>query len=129
MIKCVKHNPGFTLVELLIAVFVLAGAISGVLLLFSVSMMSSELAWDTTVATSHAEHILEEMQSHDSLPAILAVDWENWVVGQGLNTLPQEAIDIAFMDSSSNPLDVRVNVHWMRKSRANEVTLKTKIAK
>ena len=125
----IKNNRGFTLVELLIAVMILAGTISGILLLFSASMASSELAWDTTVATTHAEHILEEMQSRDSLSAILSADWNNWVIGQGLNTLPQETIDIVFADNSGNPLDVRVRVHWVRKLRVNEVMLKTKITK
>lgn len=120
---------GFTLVELLIAVMVLAGAISGVLLLFSASMASSDLAWDTTVATSHAEYVLEEMQSRDSLPSIIDSDWKAWTAGQGLNTLPQETVEVVFADKSSDPLDVQVNVDWVRKSRASNVTLKTKITK
>ena len=124
-----KCACGFTLVELLIAVLVLAGAISGALLLFSASMVSSEFAWDTTVATSHAEHVLEEMQSRDTLSSILGVDWRAWTVGQGLNTLPQETVEVVFADKNSNPLDVQVNVDWVRKSRVNNITLKTKIAK
>jgi prepilin-type N-terminal cleavage/methylation domain-containing protein len=124
-----SHNRGFTLVELLISVMILAGAISGVLLLFSASMASSEFAWDTTVATSHAEHILEEMQSRDSLAAILSADWKSWTAGQGMDTLPGETVGIHFADKASNPLDVQVTVNWLRKSRSNELTLKTKIAK
>ena len=108
---------------------VLAGAISGVLLLFSASMASSDLAWDTTVATSHGEHVLEEMQSRDSLPSILEVDWKAWAAGQGLNTLPRETVEVVFADTNSNPLGVQVSVDWVRKSRAGNITLKTRITK
>ena len=44
-----KRNKGFTLVELLIAVLILVVTIGGVLLLYVTSMISSQLAWDTTV--------------------------------------------------------------------------------
>ncbi len=125
----VKNKKGFTLVELLIAVFILSVAIGGVLLLYVTSMMSSQLAWDTTVATSHAEYVLEEAQTHDSIDEILRFNWKGWANGQGLNTLPNESIDVSFSDLSNKLLDMRVTVHWSRKSRAHNVALKTKIAK
>jgi len=124
-----KQNKGFTLVELLLAVMILAGAIGGALLLFTSSMISSEQAWDTTIATSHGDHILEEMQTLDSLEAILAINWKDWITQQRLNTLPDEVIDIAFSDSDSNLLDIQIKVRWTRKSRANHIALKTKLTK
>ena len=125
----VRQNKGFTLVELLLAVMILAGAISGILLLFTTSMISSEQAWDTTVATSHADHVLEEMQNRESLNDILAVDWYIWAADQRLTTLPDEIIDVTFKDHSSDPIDVEVKVSWVRKSRKNDLVLKTKITK
>ena len=124
-----RRKKGFTLVELLLAVFILTWAIGGVLLLYASSMISSQLAWDTIVATSHAEHILEEMQTRDSLGDILAVNWGSWAGGQGLNTLPDETIDVSFTDSDTNLLGVGVTVNWIRKSRTRHVDLKTKITK
>ena len=124
-----KHLRGFTLVELLLAVMILAGAIAGALLLFTSSMISSDQAWDTTIATSHGEHILEAMQALDSLEAIVAMNWQDWIARQKLNTLPEEAIDIIFSDPDSNLLGIRINVHWTRKSRANQIVLQTKLTK
>jgi len=124
-----KRNKGFTFVELLIAVFILAVTIGGVLLLYVTSMISSQLAWDTTVATSHAEYILEEAQRSDSIGDILVMNWKGWADGQGLNTLPGEAIDIVFSEPSSNLLDMQVTVNWTRKLREHGVTLVTKVAK
>jgi len=120
---------GFTLVELLIAVFILAGAISGVLLLYTTSMISSQLAWDTTVATIHGEHVLEEMQSRDSLDSILTNNWESWVEEQRLNTLPEEIIEVTFADPNIDPLDIQVQVDWVRKSRLHNITINTKMTK
>jgi prepilin-type N-terminal cleavage/methylation domain-containing protein len=124
-----KQKKGFTLVELLIAVFILSGAISGVLLLYTNSIVSSQQAWDTTVATSHGEHVLEEMLARDTLDSVLAVNWEGWVVGQRLNTLPDEVIKVTFADPDSDPLEVEVRIDWLRKSRIHNVTLNSKITK
>lgn len=124
-----KRNKGFTLVEVLLAVLILSGAIGGALLLYVSSMVSSQLAWDTTVATSHAEYVLEEMQTRESLDDILTVNWKGWATGQGLDTLPDEGMDIMFGDAKANPLDIQVRVDWVRKSRANHIILKTKITK
>ena len=124
-----KQKKGFTLVELLIAVFILSGAISGVLLLYTTSIVSSQQAWDTTVATSHGEHVLEEMLARDTLDSVLAVNWEGWVVGQRLNSLPDEVIKVTFADPDSDPLEVEVRIDWLRKSRIHNVTLNSKITK
>lgn len=123
------RSKGFTLVELLIAVLILAVTIGGVLLLYVTSMMSSQLAWDKTTAVTHAEYVLEEAQRSDSIGAILVMDWESWADMQGLNTLPEENIDIVFSEPSTNLLEMQVTVNWTRKLRENNVTLITKIAK
>lgn len=125
----INSQKGFTLVEVLMAVLILAGAIGGALLLCVTSMASSELAWDTTVATSHAEHILEEMQARDSVHEIVSKNWEGWVEEQGLTSLPDEKIDVAFNDLKNTPVGIGVTVHWKRKSREHQITLNTELAK
>lgn len=129
MMNLSNNKQGFTLVELLIAVLILAMAIGGVLLMYVTSMMSSQLAWDSTVAMSHAEYVLEEAQTQDSIDEILKFNWKDWAEGQGLNTLPGEKINVVFSDVKNNILDMRVAVHWVRKDRKNDITLRTKLAK
>jgi prepilin-type N-terminal cleavage/methylation domain-containing protein len=124
-----KRKKGFTLVELLMAVFVLAVGIMGILLLYTNSMLSSEFAWDMTTATSHAEYILEEMQARESLNDIRSTNWGMWAQKQGLNTIPHETIAVDFPHVSGNPLDILVTVSWKRKLRTNHITLKTKMTK
>ncbi len=124
-----KQNKSFTLVELLVAAYILLIGICGILALFVNTMTSTELAWDTTVATSHAQYILEEMQNKKTLADIQTVDWYQWAQEQKLNTLPQETFTVTYTDPTSDPLDIQVVDQWQRKSRTNNVTLRTKLTK
>ena len=109
--------------------YILLVGIGGVLLLYTNSMNSSVNAWDTTIATSHAENILEEMQLKSSLADIQTTPWQEWIDNQQILTLPQEEIDVNFKDSTVNLLDIEVIVSWQRSSRINQVTLQTTLTK
>ena len=123
------RNKGFTFIELLMAVFILSVGISAVLMLYTSSMLSAANAWDMTVATSNAEHILEEMQARDSLADIVNTDWALWAADHGLNTLPKEAFSIDFADPMSDPLNIQITVSWQRQLRTNQIILKTRLTK
>lgn len=123
------QKNGFTLIEVLLAVFILSVGISAVLMLYTSSMLSAANAWDMTVATSNAEHMLEEMQARSSLADIVHTDWARWAEDHGLNTLPQEAFSIDFADPTSDPLNIQITVSWQRKLRTNQVILKTRLTK
>ena len=120
---------GFTLIELLVSVFILTVGIVSTLLFFTGAMISTELARDTTVAATHGEYLLEEMQTRPSLSEIITTNWAAWAQNEGLNVLPDETFNIYFSDQFSNPLDVQATVSWTKKARTNNFTLKTKITK
>ena len=111
------------------AAFILTAAIGGTLLFFSQAMISAELSRDVTLATSHAEYILEEMQQSNALEEIVTKDWNQFAVEKGLNTLSGETVAVRFTNEFSNPVDVQVTVGWMKGERASKVTLDTKITK
>ena len=123
------RNKGFTFIELLLAVFILSVGISAVLMLYTGSMLSAAAAWDMTVATSNAEHMLEEMQARDSLADIVNTDWPRWAQDQGLNALPKETFGVAFADPASDPLNIQITVNWQRQLRTNQIILKTRLTK
>jgi len=123
------RNKGFTFIELLLAVFILSVGISAVLMLYTGSMLSAAAAWDMTVATSNAEHMLEEMQARDSLADIVNTDWPRWAQDQGLNALPKETFGVAFADPKSDPLNIQITVSWQRQLRTNQIILKTRLTK
>ena len=115
--------------ELLIAAYILIIGISSTLLLNVNAMTSSQFAWDLTVATTHAENILEEMQLKETLADIMATDWAAWSQQQKLNTLPGETITVQVTDPDADPLDIEVAVEWQRKLRKSNIVLKTKLTK
>lgn len=124
-----NKNNGLTLVEVLMAVFVLGVGILSTLLFFSQSMIVTDLAGDITVASSHAEYLMEEMKSRKSLLNITGTNWDDWAKAQGLKTLPEETYNVTFDNESDDPLDVEAVVSWKRNSRMNQVSLVTKIVK
>jgi len=124
-----KHDKAFTLVELLVAVYVLLIGICGILSLFVSSMTSTQSAWDITTAVTHAQNILEEMQSTNTLQAIETTDWNQWAKDQGLNTLSQEAFIVTFPDPPDDPLDIKVVDQWSRAGRTYSITLYTRLTK
>ena len=118
-----------TLIELLMATFVLTFGIMSALLFFSQSMIVTDFAGDITVASSHAEYLMEEMRDRKTLMNITSTNWESWAQEQGLNTLPQETVQVNFSNVFNNPLLVEAKVSWMRRARENNVTLVTKMGK
>lgn len=124
-----KKSPGLILAEVLISVFILSVGISGMLMFFAHTMTSVEFAGDVVSATTHAQSVLEEIQSRDSLFEITSVNWNAWAQKEGLPTLPNEKIDIALANTLVNPLDVQVTVHWDRRTKLMNISLNAKIAK
>jgi len=127
--KRLQSQNGFSLAELLVTVFVLSIGISSTLLFFTNTIAALQYARDTTMATSHAEHILEEMKTRSSLSNITTTDWETWFNSESLDALPNEAVSVAFADSSADPLEVTATVNWTRNERDNTVNLTTEMTK
>ncbi len=117
------------MVELLVTVYILLIGICGILSLLVNSMVFSESAWDITTATTHAQYILEEMQSISTLDDIKGTHWDQWAQTQHLNTLPGETFNITYPVGSDDPLNIQVVDQWQRKGRVNSVTLRTMLTK
>ncbi len=124
-----KEKEGLTLIELLVAVYILLVGMGGILGIFINTMISAESSWDTTTATSHAQYILEEMQSKTTLAEIELIHWDRWAQEKKLITLPEEVIIVSYADPTADPLDIEVIDQWKRKLRTNKVTLRTKLTK
>jgi len=122
-------NRGMTLVEVLVAVFILTVGILGALLFFTRSMQATESAQDLTLATTHAEMILEEMRALPTLLDIQERKWGDWAQHQGLNILPGEQVKVSFSNYASNILQINVVVNWRRGGRSGEVNLYTEMTK
>jgi Tfp pilus assembly protein PilV len=123
------NKAGVTFVELLITVFVFTGAILGALMFFVNAMVASQYAKDMTVVTSHAEYVMEEMQSRPTLANITGTDWADWYSSQGIATLSNEALNVTFTNASANLLEISVDLSWVTRKRALNETFVTRMAK
>ena len=125
----IKTNHGLTLVELLIAVFVLTVGISGILLFFVQSMASSQQAWEYSQAAMHTDYILEDMQARPSISEVMGVNWTSWAQVENLNSLPEELVAVEFPQVKADWLEILVNISWMHKDRPQNFEVKTSIKK
>lgn len=124
-----SNKQGLTLVEVLITVFVLAIGILSSLLFFTNAMISTEYARDLTVATTHVEYVLEEIQTRSTLANINGTNWASWFTTQGLNTLPSETVAVTYANAASDPLEVTATITWTKKNKTSNVALTTKFTK
>lgn len=119
-----------TLVEILVAVFILTVGIVGSLLFLVNAMTATETARDLTTATTHAESVLEEMKSRLSLDDIQLTDWKAWAKAEGFDSLPNEQLDVQFEPPGGNPLKIDVTIRWARVGRpAGKVEMYTEMGR
>ncbi len=122
-------NKGATLVELLVCAYILLIGICGSFLLTINLMKSARSSWDTTVAVTHAESLLEEMQNKPGLYDIVNTNWEEWTRSKKLITLPQEKISVKYADPLNDPLDITIAVQWQKDKEAGAIALQTMLTK
>jgi len=135
-------NKGFTLLELLFAASIMAFTLTGLLTLFITTMFLNQSNRNTTIATSHAEHVMEEIKNTNFL-SIYSTFNSMSRSGSAITTqwspinnlLRNETISTSVSVSAgtiASPLllDVTVNVSWNdRGSRTREpVVLRTFMA-
>jgi type II secretory pathway pseudopilin PulG len=123
---------GFTLSELLLAAVILAFALSGLLTLFVNCMFLNESNRNLTIATGHAQYVMEEIKNTNFAALKTKIDngdwdWDGQDIGsKGLTALSNESIDTNA--TGTDPLDVTVTVNWKdRGTRDRNTVLETLI--
>ncbi len=84
---------------------------------FTSALISADFALETTLATSHAELIFEEMRSKEAIQEITFVDWNEWLKKQDVSLLPEEAVEISYLDPAKSPFPVSMKVSWRGRAR------------
>ena len=130
------HKKGVTLAELLLAVAIMAFILIALLLVFINCIILNESNRNLTVATSHAQFVMEQIKD-SSLTDFTGLagrinsgtwDWNTAAItAQGLAALPNEAIDTNVAGTTT--LDISLTVTWLdRGTRPRTQTLRTLIA-
>ena len=122
-------KQGLTMAELIVTIFVLAVALSSVLMFFANARVAEQYASDSTVAVSHTEYMMEEMRARTTLANITGTNWTNWSTVKGLSNLPSETLNVVYTNSAADPLEITLNVGWTRNARAYTYSLLTRMTK
>ncbi|MFH1678503.1 MAG: hypothetical protein ABH914_02660 [Candidatus Omnitrophota bacterium] len=133
-----KRAKGLTLTELLLAAGILVFVLCGLMVLFINCIFLNDANRNLTLATSHAQYILEEIRDSAFTGLEAAIDTGgNWdwsganIEAHDLALLPNESIDTSVFPSGSplGVLGVSVTVVWQdRGVRPRSIELQTLIA-
>ncbi len=116
---------GFTMIELMVAVAILAMAVLGILQAYSVSFMGMADARDRTVATNFAREAMENVKNMD-FELIIITDEENPGVPEILNGKFNRLVTVVVENDDLKK--VTTTVSWMnRKEEEKTVTIETLI--
>ena len=122
-------QKGFTLVEVLIAVGILAVVIVGLLQLFVYCSTLAEAAGNTTLAINEAQNKMEEIRNHDF--NAIAVDYASG--GTPGNTFALTSLNgtgtitTSQVGGSYELLQIQVDVAWQNKNGRNFSTALTSL--
>ncbi|MDD5070910.1 MAG: prepilin-type N-terminal cleavage/methylation domain-containing protein [Candidatus Omnitrophica bacterium] len=117
-----KHQA-FSLMEMLIAVMILVLGLCVVLMAFLNSIFLNAANRQLTVASSHADFILEEIKNSDFNTLSGDINNGTWdwsytdILSFGLTALTNEQIDVSV--SGVDELTVSANVSWQERTGRN----------
>jgi prepilin-type N-terminal cleavage/methylation domain-containing protein len=131
MKRVLEHQAGFTLMELMIALFVLSLVIAGYIGANVKAQQNTEYMHERTIAIQDANRIIEQMRyvsRTGTFPDNVVAEYPQNSTPGGFQNLPRETITISYASTTSNPLDVTVTVGWLSYTgRTNSETLRTYI--
>ena len=105
-----KTVKGITLAEVLLAVAILAFALTGLLMIFINCIFLNDANRNLTIACTHAQFAMEEIKNTD-FASIASQTWDNaTIISKGLVPLDSESIIITVTETE--PLDVLVTLNW-----------------
>lgn len=122
-----RGRQGFTLVEVLIAVGILAVVIVGLLQLFVYCSNLAEAAGNTTLAINEAQNKMEEIRNHDF--STITIDYASGGTPGNTFTLTSlngtGTITTSQFDGSSELLQIQIDASWQNKNGRNFSTALT----
>ncbi len=119
-----RLSGGFTLIEVLmtIGIFVIT-TVALIELYLSVTALN-ESNRNMTRAMADVKAVLEGIRntSTGGLAAVTGTNWTTWATNNGLTTLPNEAMTVAYVNPAADPLDVTVTINWTERGRARHAS-------
>ncbi|OQA57305.1 MAG: hypothetical protein BWY42_00641 [Candidatus Omnitrophica bacterium ADurb.Bin277] len=128
-----KNSRGFTIIELMIALFVSALAISGYIGANIVTQRQAEALNERAIAIQEANRVIEQMRNASAggiFPANVVAAFPNDRTVPGMNALTNEQVRVSYASTTAEPLDATITVTWLSHTgRSSTAALRTYISK
>jgi prepilin-type N-terminal cleavage/methylation domain-containing protein len=128
-----RIQKGFTIIELIVVVAILAVILPAILQSFISSSLLNETSRNAAVAMTHAQYVMEEIKNTDFASIASKVNNGDWdwdrqdIENAGLTALADEAIDA--QAGGTDLLTIAITVNWEdRPGRVRNTQLVTYIA-
>ena len=111
-----KARHGFTIIELMISVFVVTLAIVGFVGANVMAQRNAEEMHERTIALQNANRVLEEMRSATKVtgfPQNVTNGFPQNGFVSGFTDLTNEQVQVSYVNPTADPLDVQVTVSWL----------------
>ena len=117
-------QKGMTLVEVLVATFVIVVAVVALMAGFLSGLLLVESGKNMAVAAADARAVFEEMRrlSASGLPSVAGRNWTTWSRNAGLTGLTNENVTVNFRNPAADPLEATVRVNWTQRDRNRSFT-------
>ena len=118
--KTLKSQNGFTLIEVMITMVVMAAALLSVLTANAMVSQTSEGAYQRLVAIQDANQIIERMRNTaatGTFPGNVTAVYPNGGTVAGFTSLTNETVTVAYVSAVTNPLNVTVTVNYLENGR------------
>ena len=118
--KTLKSQNGFTLIEVMITMVVMAAALLSVLTANAMVSQTSEGAYQRLVAIQDVNQIIERMRNTaatGTFPGNVTAVYPNGGTVAGFTSLTNETVTVAYVSAVTNPLNVTVTVNYLENGR------------
>lgn len=126
-----KRRCGFTLMEVVIATFIVAVGVVALVSAFLSGLILIESSRGMAQAASDARSVFEEMRrlSAGGTQPIITRDWTSWSRSSGLTGLSSESVTVSFRNPADDPLEAKVTVNWSERNRNRSTSFTALITK
>lgn len=127
--KATPRQKGFTLIEVMIALFVLTVAIGTFIGTNMLIQRNAEMGFERSIAIQDANRVLERMRNISrtgTFPSNVVGAFPNNTAVPGFTNLTSEQVTVTYASTTVDPLDVTVTVTWLSQTqRASVLSLRT----
>jgi len=118
--KPLKSQNGFTLIEIMITMAVMATALLAALTANAMISQTSEGVYQRLVAVQDANQVIERMRNTaatGTFPGNVTAVYPNGGNVAGFTSLTNETVTVTYVSAITNPLDVTVTVNYLENGR------------